>query len=98
MATHTASNYADLLSYSGNLILSRHLQWNLLAFSINLKFIEPVCKTQWSVMVGLISCSNTPRQLIRSLILTSGVILQRVLPTIFYQLFNHEMLNRIGFI
>lgn len=98
LVTHTASNYTNILRYSENSLLSRHLKWNLLAFSVNLKFIDTVYKIQGSVMVEPISYSNTLKQLIRSLILTSGVILQRVLPAIFYRLFNHEMLNRIGFI
>ena len=98
MVTYTTSNYANLLKYSENPLLRRQIQWNFLAFSINLKLILPDYKILEKDMLRLILYSNTLKQVVRSLFLTSGVIMQKVFPTSFHKLFNHDILNRIGFI
>lgn len=98
MVTYTTSNYANLLKYGENPLLRHRIQWNFLAFSINLKLISPDYKILEKDMLKLILYSNTLKQVVRSLFLTSGVIMQKVLPTSFHKLFNHDILNRIGFI
>ena len=96
--SYTASKNLNLTKYSKNASLSRHIQWNFLAFSINLKFIVPAHDIPIKKISILLMCSNTLKQLVHSLIVISGVIIERVGLALFHRLFINDVLDGVGFI